>query len=129
MSHRETRNAAHLARGNTAELAAVKFLEAKGLRTVARNVNYRGGEIDIISRDDSGGVIFVEVRFRSNSAYGSPAESVTIQKQNKIIQSARNWLQTNDPTGKYWCRFDVICVSPNQKNAFDIDWISDAFSE
>lgn len=45
------------------EAQARRWLEGKGLRFIAANVNERGGEIDLIMREGRT-TIFVEVRYR-----------------------------------------------------------------
>ncbi|MCW8344211.1 YraN family protein, partial [Stenotrophomonas sp. SG1] len=48
-------------RGSAVEAAAEQHLQLAGLRPRARNVRYRGGELDLVM-DDAGTVVFVEVR-------------------------------------------------------------------
>ena len=85
---------------------------------------------------DKQSLVFVEVRYRKNSLYGSGAESITISKQQKIIKTASYYLQQNPKASQYACRFDVISMSAPQsesgsklasKNESKIDWIKDAF--
>ncbi|MGQ7114714.1 YraN family protein, partial [Escherichia sp. TWPC-MK] len=49
--------------GDAWEVQARRWLEGKGLRFVAANVNERGGEIDLIMREGRT-TVFVEVRYR-----------------------------------------------------------------
>jgi len=49
--------------GDAWEAQARRWLEGKGLRFIAANVNERGGEIDLIMREGRT-TIFVEVRYR-----------------------------------------------------------------
>ncbi len=100
-------------RGALVEAQAAAFLEAAGLRILARNVQWRGGEIDLIARHGQE-LVFVEVRARSRTEYGGAAASVTRAKQQKIIRSAQGWL-----LGRYgqaaWpaIRFDVMVCQPS----------------
>ena len=57
-------------RGAVAEALAAEFLQARGLKIVARNYRCRGGEIDLIASDGDT-LIFVEVRLRSGAAWRS----------------------------------------------------------
>ncbi|PPS64830.1 YraN family protein [Pantoea sp. BRM17] len=62
------------------EQQARHYLERAGLKWVASNVRFRGGELDLIMRDADCWV-FVEVRYRRDARYGGAAASVTRQKQ------------------------------------------------
>ncbi len=107
--------------GQKAEADAWQFLASKGYELVEKNYRFRGGEIDLIVRDDST-LIFVEVRFRQNSLHGSGAETVTSAKRKRIIRTAAYFLQSNPDESNRDYRFDVISMSPS------IDWIENAFT-
>lgn len=62
--------------GDAWEAQARRWLEGKGLRFIAANVNERGGEIDLIMREGLT-TVFVEVRYRRSALYGGAAASVT----------------------------------------------------
>jgi putative endonuclease len=55
--------------GDAWEAQARRWLEGKGLRFIAANVNERGGEIDLIMREGRI-TVFVEVRYRRSALYG-----------------------------------------------------------
>lgn len=71
--------------GDAWEAQARRWLEGKGLRFIAANVNERGGEIDLIMREGRT-TIFVEVRYRRSALYGGAAASVTRSKQHKLYR-------------------------------------------
>ena len=112
----------HLMKGLAAEKAAEAFLNSRGLTIIARNFSSRFGEIDLIGIDKND-LVFVEVRFRSNTHFGSAAETVTIAKQRKITKTAHYFLQTHPSYSKKLMRFDVIGMSNNSQ----IEWIKGAF--
>ena len=56
--------------GASFEHQARLFLESKGLKFIAANQNFKCGELDLIM-SDKGTIVFVEVRQRSNHAFGS----------------------------------------------------------
>jgi putative endonuclease len=91
--------------GREAELAAARWLEARGLTVVARNHRCRGGEIDLVMRDGPA-LVFVEVRLRTNPHFGDAATSVTPTKQQRLIRAARDYLARNRWQGP--CRFDLV---------------------
>lgn len=125
------KKAQHLLTGESAEQDACKFLIKNKLKLVSKNFNCKFGEIDLIMLDKQS-LVFVEVRYRKNSQFGSGAESITISKQRKLIKTASYYLQQNPKTSQYATRFDVISMSAslNHSNSEDeskIDWIKDAF--
>jgi putative endonuclease len=108
--------------GAEAEDLACAWLQARGLRLRERNYRSRRGEIDLIMQDGEQ-LVFVEVRYRASSRYGSAAESVTAAKQTRLISAASQYLQSQ--RGALACRFDVLALSgPKGEH---IDWIRDAF--
>ncbi|MGL5728891.1 MAG: YraN family protein, partial [Plesiomonas sp.] len=64
------------------EQLARRHLEQHGLFFIAANVTVRGGELDLIMRDQYDW-IFVEVRYRRSNRYGSAIESITAKKQQR----------------------------------------------
>lgn len=109
--------------GRIAENQALEFLQQQGLTLVDRNYRCRRGEIDLIMQH-SGTLVFVEVRFRKTSRYGSALESVDPRKQARIIHCATQYLASH--RASVAARFDVVAISPNKGN-LNIDWIPDAF--
>jgi len=111
--------------GKTAELLACKHLQAQGLSLLERNFHSRHGEIDLIMNHRDC-VIFIEVRYRRESRFGSGAESVDRRKQAKILACAAYYLQRHPQAACCPCRFDVVAVS-GAAGQPDILWIQDAF--
>ena len=118
--------AKNIRRGHDAEQRAQAFLQNRRLDTVAHNYHTRFGEIDLVMRDGDT-LVFVEVRQRRSHAYGSAAESITPDKQAKIIRTAHAFLQTHRHHGPV--RFDVVtfdgvvAATPTWiKNAFAAEW-------
>lgn len=114
-----------IATGTEHEILAAEYLEKANLQILHRNFRSKLGEIDIIAYD---GVylIFVEVRYRQHDKFGDAAESVTLSKQQKIIRTAKFYLQTHIWAQQLNCRFDVIAISNSIKSP-QIEWIKDAF--
>ncbi|MFM9836606.1 MAG: YraN family protein [Methylophilaceae bacterium] len=96
--------------GLEAEKLAATFLINHGLKLVTQNYHCHSGEIDLIMKD-ANALVFVEVRLRSNSRFGSAGATITPQKQQKLIATAQHYLQLHDDTA---CRFDAILFSNNQ---------------
>lgn len=114
--------------GQQAEDLALNFLTQQGLSLVARNFRCRAGEIDLIMRDHQC-LTFIEVRYRKSSRFGGSAESVTHQKQQKIIRCAEYYLHQEKQNRDQDCRFDVIAIYPSDtgQSPLQFDWIKDAF--
>ena len=110
------------ARGAAAEALACTYLEAHGLRTLARNVRCRGGELDLVCLDRNH-VVFVEVRLRRNGDFGGAAASITRKKQQRLILAARHWLQEQ---GDSACRFDCVLLQGEAASA-PLEWLKNAF--
>ncbi|MBQ74440.1 MAG: YraN family protein [Gammaproteobacteria bacterium] len=109
------------ARGNQAESRALAHLESNGCQFLVRNYRTKAGEIDIIVQDNQT-LVFVEVRYRSDSSRGTGAETVTHGKRLKIIKTAERFLATHKQFRNMPCRFDVISMGRS------IDWIKRAFT-
>lgn len=92
--------------GALGEERAREFLKKRGHRILEANFRCREGEIDIISRDRDC-LVFVEVRTRSSSDFGTPEESVTPAKKKKLVAVALSYLQTHRNLPSLW-RFDVV---------------------
>ncbi|TDR20820.1 YraN family protein [Marinicella litoralis] len=112
-------------RGQIAEHKAEHFLLKQGLTLLVRNYQTKAGEIDLIMSHQQA-LVFVEVRYKSNTEWAHPAESVTVQKQRKIIKAAKHYLLKHDPTGRKACRFDVIAMSGELESP-KINWLQHAF--
>ncbi|VAW96745.1 hypothetical protein MNBD_GAMMA23-1315 [hydrothermal vent metagenome] len=119
--------AKHLLTGETAEKDACQYLIQQKLKLICKNYHCRYGEIDLIMQDQQS-LVFVEVRYRKHSQFGSGAESITINKQRKLIKTASHYLQKTSGSSQWAARFDVISISPDNKSKQSkIDWIKDAF--
>jgi putative endonuclease len=118
------------ARGALVEAAARRYLLGAGLRELATNANYRGGELDLVmvdcSRGDGDCVVFVEVRYRGHPGFGGGAMSVDAAKRRKLVHAAQLFLATHRELRNAPCRFDVI-EADGDPAAPRITWLRDAF--
>ncbi len=96
--------------GAAGEEKAVIYLKEKGFQIIRQNYRRKTGEIDIIAVKENI-LSFIEVKYRQNDLYGSPAEAVTKQKQQKIIRTAQWFLNENPQYGNMQCSFDTIAVT------------------
>jgi putative endonuclease len=118
------------ARGARVEAAARRYLVAAGLRELAANASYRGGELDLVMLDDNPRdgtvVVFVEVRYRSHAGYGGGAASVDGRKRRKLVHVARRFLAMHGSLRDAPCRFDVV-EADGDPAAPRLHWLRDAF--
>jgi len=114
--------------GDAAEQAACTYLEKQGLKLLAQNYHGKFGELDLIMQH-AGSIVFVEVRYRKKSRFGTPLESVTYQKQQKLIKTALYYLQQHPKWQNASARFDVIGITAEtDATSNKIQWIQNAFN-
>lgn len=104
-------------KGTIAEKAAANFLVQHGLKIIATNWRCKQGEIDIIAKENQT-IVFIEVRLRSTSQFGSAAESITKTKQARLISTAHYYLLSTSCSAP--CRFDAVCFDGKE-----MTWIKD----
>jgi putative endonuclease len=112
-----------LSLGIAVEKQVKQYLIEQGLQFITNNYHSHSGEIDLIMMDGEY-LVFVEVRSRGSTAFGTPAESVTFAKQKKIIKTALHYMTVTALLNKCPARFDVVAVGVKEQ----IDWIKNAFS-
>ena len=94
--------------GLLGEDTAVKALKARGHVIVDRNWRCPAGEVDIVARNDSTW-LFVEVRTRTGSAFGTPEESLTRDKQDRMVSVAEHYLADHN-LGDVDYQLDLVAV-------------------
>ena len=104
--------------GQAGEDAALAYLQQHGLSLLQRNFRCKGGEIDLVMREQAT-LVFVEVRKRAVGMHGGAAASVTPAKQRRLIIAAQIYLQRfRMPPA---CRFDVVAIDGTQ-----LTWLKNA---
>ena len=113
--------------GAVGEKLAKNFLKKKGYRIRQTNFLCREGEIDIVA-EHKGYLVFVEVRTKTGASFGSPEESVTFAKKEKLIATALSYLNSHQNLPDNW-RIDFVGVELDQKGkATRIELIENAVS-
>lgn len=90
-------NAKKLA-GNRGEALAEAFLKKQGYNVIERNFRTRNGEIDIIAVDRSekeAVLVFVEVKTRISTEYGTPLEAIGYYKLQALMRTADYYKATH----------------------------------
>jgi putative endonuclease len=110
-------------KGFEQEAKAAKFLKKEGYKILERNFASPLGEIDIVARHEKC-LVFVEVRFRKSSDFGSAKESVDYSKRKKIIKTAGIYLKSRN-IKDIPIRFDIAAMDEKGieivQNAFGAD--------
>ncbi len=107
--------------GRSGEDAAARFYRSHGYQVLDRNWRVKEGELDLIC-ERGGEIVFVEVKTRTSTRFGTGAEAVTPAKQRRIRGLALQWLRASGRRSSR-LRFDVIDVDAQNrikpyKNAF-----------
>jgi putative endonuclease len=114
--------------GDISEELAKHYLEQAGLYFITGNFHSRQGEIDLIMKDQQT-LVFIEVKYRKNSAFGGAISAIPYKKQQKIRQCAKFYLQQHE-LNEYNtdCRFDVMALQGKQnEHDIEITWLKNAF--
>jgi putative endonuclease len=99
--------------GQYGQRIAERHLVESGLTVVARNWRCPDGELDLVATEGPV-LVFCEVKTRSSTAYGDPAEAVLGAKARRLRRLALRWLAEQQAYGdpRFWpeLRFDVVSV-------------------
>ena len=110
--------------GILGEQVARDFLVKEGHCILEVNYRCSEGEVDIITRDGDV-LVFVEVRTKTNLAFGSPAESITPVKMDRLRRVAAHYQQHHEnlPADS---RIDVVAVQMGRDSPVRIEHIENA---
>jgi len=115
--------------GRRGEDEAARYLQSQGYRIVDRRARVLRGDIDIVALDERC-VVFVEVRSRSDTAHGHPAETVGALKQRRLAELATAYIRRHR-LEDCQVRIDVVAVTfpaagppvlDHYQNAFESPW-------
>jgi len=95
--------------GKRGEELACELLKKRGYRILERNVRGRYGEIDIVARR-KGCTAFVEVRTRTGDGFGTPEESITKHKRDKMVTCALDYVARHEDLREAAWRIDVVAI-------------------
>ena len=113
--------------GNYGENLACNFLQKHDYQILERNfLSYRG-EIDIVARDKDT-LVFVEVKTRTQTYCGQPAEAVNFSKKKQLYKVAEYYLYLHHQL-ECKVRFDVIEIILYGSNSYHIQHPKDTITE
>lgn len=96
-------------KGKEGEQRASIYLIEKEYSILERNWRTKIGEIDIIAlKDDC--LVFVEVKTIPKGNTDTLAVLLNARKKEKILKTAKHYLQINRQYSNYYIRFDVIIL-------------------
>ncbi len=110
--------------GQKAEDLAARHLKRRGYKILTRNYRTRAGEIDIIAREGKS-LVFIEVKGRQSTHYGSAKAAVTPRNQRQVAKVALWYLKETDQMDAK-ARFDVVAVTQTGADA-RIEIVRNAF--
>ena len=114
--------------GILGEKLARDFLKQRGYHILETNYRCPQGEIDIVAKHKDS-LVFIEVRAKKSSEFGSPEESITPVKRERMRATASHYRQTHNNLPPLW-RIDVVVVELNQSGKLSrIELIENAVSE
>lgn len=109
-------------KGTHYEQMAAEYLNELGYKIMEYNYNCRIGEVDLIAWDGDY-LVFVEVKYRTDSRMGMPQEAVSAAKQRTIAMVASYYMMHNNIPDITPVRFDVVAILGNEcsliQNAFE----------
>src|SRR2546427_9159978 len=79
-----------LALGQAGEKAAAELLKRRGYEVVGAGFTARRGEIDLVCRRGRD-LVIVEVKTRTSTAFGTPAEAVGTRKRRALAAAAAEY--------------------------------------
>ncbi|HEX4567837.1 MAG TPA: YraN family protein [Vicinamibacterales bacterium] len=95
---------------NSAERRAARWYRLRGWRILGTNVWAAGNEVDLIARRGRS-LRFVEVKEKSGSAFGDPAEMVGPEKQRRVRRAAETWLASRPDLDGLDVGFDIVAIA------------------
>ena len=114
--------------GILGEKIASDFLKKRGYHILETNYRCPHGEIDIVAKHKDS-LVFIEVRTKRSLKFGSPEESITPTKKQRMIATALHYQQAHNNLPTLW-RIDIVVIELDQKGKPSrIELIENAISE
>ncbi|GIW70886.1 MAG: hypothetical protein KatS3mg102_0428 [Planctomycetota bacterium] len=106
--------------GRAGEEAAARFLQARGLRVLERNLRTAAGELDLVCEAAEGTLVFVEVKARGpERSLEEALAAVTPARQRRLARAALAYMAE-----RFGCergaRFDVVAVGRGEDGALTV---------
>jgi putative endonuclease len=110
--------------GKAGEKAAADLLRSRGYQVIGAGFLARRGELDLVCRRGKE-LVVVEVKTRSNDAFGTPLEAVGARKRRSLIAAAAEYRALAEWRGPI--HYAVVGVMVRPDGGFDAELIEDPF--
>jgi putative endonuclease len=110
--------------GKAGEEAAWDFLKENGVIPISKNQRFGRSEVDIIAKEGDS-IIFVEVKTRKSSYFGTPDAFITDAKEASMARAASIYMEQTQFKGEI--RFDVVTVIMGDEGPLSLEHFRDAF--
>lgn len=115
--------AAHNELGKWGEDLAVAYLQGKDYMIIERDWKSGRRDIDIIAKDESGTIVFVEVKTRRNRVFGEPEDAIDYRKMQSLQQAINHYIKYHRINSEV--RFDIISIIGTIGSEPEINHIKD----
>ena len=115
--------AAHNELGKWGENLATAYLEKKGYVIIERDWKSGRRDIDIIAKDETETIVFVEVKTRRNRVFGEPEEAIDYRKMQSLQLAINHYIKFNRINNNV--RFDIISIVGTIGSEPEINHIKD----
>lgn len=103
--------------GQAAEQAVAELLAKGGYSLVEQNWRTKFAEIDLVMRSREG-MVFIEVKYRSNLSAGDGFDYITANKQRRMERAAEAWMLLHQSQLDYKL---MVAAVTGQIGSFNID--------
>jgi putative endonuclease len=110
--------------GRAGEKAAADLLKKRGYEVVGTGFRARRGELDLICRHGAE-LVIVEVKTRTDEAFGTPAEAVGPRKRRALMAAAAEYRALAHWRGTI--RYAVVGLTSSTDGKFEVELIEDPF--
>jgi len=94
--------------GRRGEQVAARHLKRSGYLILARNYRAAGAEIDLVALHH-GVLVFVEVKCRQTSRFGTPEESITASRYRRLAAAVHEYLARHELEPESY-RIDLVAI-------------------
>jgi putative endonuclease len=114
----------HLVLGRAGERVAAQLMRKRGYEVVGAGFAARRGEIDLVCRK-ADELVVVEVKTRTTTAFGTPAEAVGSRKRKALMSAAAEYRALTGWRGPI--RYAVVALTGTAEAGFIAELIEDPF--